>query len=83
MKRLVICCDGTWQRLYEGGLTNVALTARAIAARDAQNRPQIVYADNVTSTGFDLIAGSALGGGVMVDVAVAVMAGVGTEGMGG
>lgn len=43
MKRLVICCDGTWQRLYEGGLTNVALTARAIAARDTQNRPQIVY----------------------------------------
>lgn len=43
------------------------------------NRPQIVYADNVTSTGFDLIAGSALGGGVMVDVAVAVSAGVGAE----
>ena len=25
MKRLVICCDGTWQRLYAGALTNVAL----------------------------------------------------------
>lgn len=43
MKRLVICCDGTWQRLYGGSLTNVALTARAVAARDGQGRPQIVY----------------------------------------
>jgi uncharacterized protein (DUF2235 family) len=43
MKRLVICCDGTWQRLYGGALTNVALTARAAATRDAQGHPQIVY----------------------------------------
>ena len=28
MKRIVICCDGTWQRLYNDSLTNVALTAR-------------------------------------------------------
>jgi uncharacterized protein (DUF2235 family) len=43
MKRLVICCDGTWQRLYAGTHTNVALTARATAPRDAQGRAQIVY----------------------------------------
>ena len=43
MKKLVICCDGTWQRLYAGVLTNVALTARSIAPRDAAQRPQIVY----------------------------------------
>ncbi|MBX3511742.1 MAG: DUF2235 domain-containing protein [Hyphomonadaceae bacterium] len=43
MKRLVICCDGTWQRLYADNLTNVALTARAVAPRDGQGRPQIVY----------------------------------------
>lgn len=43
MKRLVICCDGTWQRLYAGALTNVALTARAIAARDGEGNPQIVF----------------------------------------
>jgi uncharacterized protein (DUF2235 family) len=43
MKRLIICCDGTWQRLYGGALTNVALTARAVAARDADSHPQIVY----------------------------------------
>jgi len=43
MKRLIICCDGTWQRIYGGALTNVALTARAIASRDGQGRAQIVY----------------------------------------
>ena len=43
MKRLVICCDGTWQRLYGASLTNVALTARAVAPRDAEGRAQIVY----------------------------------------
>lgn len=42
MKRLVICCDGTWQRLY-GKLTNVALTARTASPRDTQGNPQIVY----------------------------------------
>jgi uncharacterized protein (DUF2235 family) len=43
MKRIVICCDGTWQRLYNDSLTNVALTARATAPRDAKGRSQIVY----------------------------------------
>lgn len=43
MKRLVICCDGTWQRLYAGAATNVALTARAISPRDRQGNPQVVY----------------------------------------
>jgi uncharacterized protein (DUF2235 family) len=43
MKRIVICCDGTWQTLDNKSLSNVALTARAIAPRDAKGRPQIVY----------------------------------------
>lgn len=43
MKRLVICCDGTWQRLYGDALTNVALTARAVSSRDAHGHPQIVF----------------------------------------
>jgi uncharacterized protein (DUF2235 family) len=43
MKRLIICCDGTWERIYRGALTNVALSARSIAPRDAKGQPQIVY----------------------------------------
>lgn len=42
MKRIVICCDGTWQRL-QGTLTNVALTARAVAPRDGKGAPQVVF----------------------------------------
>lgn len=54
MKRLVICCDGTWERIYRGALTNVALSARSIAPRDARGQAQIVY----YSTG----VGASLGG---------------------
>ena len=43
------------------------------------HRPQQVYADNVTSTGFDLYAGGPLAGGAMVDVYVSVNPGVGAE----
>ncbi|MET0182621.1 MAG: DUF2235 domain-containing protein [Caulobacterales bacterium] len=46
MKRLVVCCDGTWSTLGQDRLTNVALTARAIAGRDADGNPQIVYYDD-------------------------------------
>lgn len=43
MKRLVVCCDGTWQRLSGDKLTNVALTARSVAPRDGDGNAQIVY----------------------------------------
>lgn len=46
MKRLVVCCDGTWSTLANNVLTNVALTARSIAARDADGNAQIVYYDD-------------------------------------
>jgi uncharacterized protein (DUF2235 family) len=42
MKRLIVCCDGTWERIYRGALTNVALTARSVAPRDTRGEPQIV-----------------------------------------
>ena len=43
MKRLVVCCDGTWQKLDQDKPTNVALTARAVAPRDADGNAQIVH----------------------------------------
>lgn len=46
MKRLIVCCDGTWSTLAQDRLTNVALTARAAAARDPDGNPQIVYYDD-------------------------------------
>jgi len=46
MKRLIVCCDGTWSTLANNVLTNVALTARSVAARDADGNAQIVYYDD-------------------------------------
>lgn len=43
MKRLVVCCDGTWQNLNQDRPTNVALAARAVAQRDADGAPQVVH----------------------------------------
>jgi uncharacterized protein (DUF2235 family) len=43
MKRLVICCDGTWKGLSSADPTNVAKTARAVARHDAQGIEQIVF----------------------------------------
>jgi hypothetical protein len=43
------------------------------------HRSQMVYADNVTSSGFDLVAGAPLGGAAVVDVYVSVNPGVGAE----
>jgi hypothetical protein len=43
------------------------------------HRPQQVYADNVTSAGFDLVAGMPLGGSAYVDVYVMVNPGVAAE----
>lgn len=47
-KRLIICCDGTWQATDRGNVTtpsNVARLARMLACADkeAGNTPQIVY----------------------------------------
>lgn len=46
MKRLVICCDGTWSTLANTHPTNVALMAQTVAQRDADGNPQIVYYDD-------------------------------------
>lgn len=43
MKRLVICCDGTWKGLSSADPTNVAKTARAVARHDAGGIEQIVF----------------------------------------
>jgi uncharacterized protein (DUF2235 family) len=46
MKRLVVCCDGTWSTLDRLRPTNVVLAARGVANRDADGNPQIVFYDD-------------------------------------
>jgi uncharacterized protein (DUF2235 family) len=75
MKRLVICCDGTWNDADLGtNFTNVVRMARAVATHDARNGkaiPQIVYYHSGVGAGGDLIdrvAGGGLGMGLSRNV---------------
>jgi len=45
MKRLIICCDGTWDTLRDVYPTNIVKLARAIQPRDAKGVEQLVYYD--------------------------------------
>ena len=57
MKRLVICCDGTWNKadqMNDAGKpipTNVIRVAYRVANRDAAGHPQIVFYDQGVGTG--------------------------------
>ena len=45
MKRLVVCCDGTWQDLQAGYPTNVVKITQAIKHYDDKGIQQVVYYD--------------------------------------
>jgi uncharacterized protein (DUF2235 family) len=66
MKRLVVCCDGTWNDADEGGdFTNVVRMARATKAvddRDAAGIEQIVYYHSGVGSGGDTLI-QVVGGG--------------------
>ena len=72
MKRLVLCCDGTWNRadkVEENGqpcVTNVVKMAVRVAKRDAAGNPQIVYYDQGVGTGnlVDRVVGGVVGEGL-------------------
>jgi uncharacterized protein (DUF2235 family) len=50
MKRLVICCDGTWQKLDNPYPTNVLKMAQAIRLLDDGGVDQVVYYDDLDIT---------------------------------
>lgn len=66
-KRLIVCCDGTWNDADSAGeFTNVVRMARAILPADSRGgheTPQIVYYQSGVGTGADLVQ-RVLGGGV-------------------
>lgn len=75
MKRLVVCCDGTWNKPDEekGGYpvpTNVVKLAYRIAKRGDNGIPQIVFYELGVGTGnfFDRIAGGVLGKGLSENI---------------
>ncbi len=75
MKRLVICCDGTWNsadQMVDGEPcpTNVVRFAYRVAKRDAKGIAQIVYYDQGVGTGnsLDRLSGGALGKGLEANI---------------
>lgn len=66
MKRLVICCDGTWQSLDNGWPTNVQRIAQFVLPTASSEITQIVYYDAGVGTSglFDKFSGGALGSGL-------------------
>ncbi|MCL1467305.1 DUF2235 domain-containing protein [Argonema galeatum] len=45
MKRLIVCCDGTWQQLNSGYPSNVIKIAQAVKSSASDGVPQIVFYD--------------------------------------
>lgn len=70
MKRIVICCDGTWNRADQASdgepcPTNVVKLAYRVAKRDGAIRQVIYYAHGVgTGNSLDRLTGGAFGGGL-------------------
>ena len=67
MKRLVVCCDGTWQKLDNNGASNVVKIAQAIRSADDSDIKQIIFYDEGIGTDGDWIydiGGGAFGWGI-------------------
>jgi hypothetical protein len=71
VKRLVLCCDGTWNRADQESNgepcpTNVVRLGYRVAKRDSAGVPQIVYYDQGVGTGntVDRLTGGAIGRGL-------------------
>ncbi len=80
MKRIVICCDGTWNRLDGRRPTNVAQLAKAVAPRGDDGAAQVtLHLDGVgagrgvgpVSRTLDRLAGGLFGAGLMGNVEAA------------
>ncbi len=65
-KRLIICCDGTWDAPVKAVVTNVVKVARSIESRDSDGIDQVVFYDWGVGTGDRLnqISGGAFGKGL-------------------
>ena len=64
MKRIVICCDGTWNSPEKQHVTNVARTARAVLPADRDGVPQVVFYDWGVGSDGRKVAGGMLGAGI-------------------
>jgi uncharacterized protein (DUF2235 family) len=67
MKRLIVCCDGTWQGLSGPYPTNVVKMMQRIGPVDVRGIPQLVYYSEGIGTrgsGWERLQGGAFGQGI-------------------
>ncbi|MDB9311695.1 DUF2235 domain-containing protein [Spirulina sp. CS-785/01] len=66
MKRLIVCCDGTWQKLSSPYPTNVVRIAQGVKPTDSEGVHQLVFYDEGVGTGSgpDRLLGGAFGWGL-------------------
>ncbi|PZU95115.1 MAG: DUF2235 domain-containing protein [Pseudanabaena sp.] len=67
MKRLIVCCDGTWLNLDSSGASNVVKITQSIRKIDDQGVQQIVFYDEgigAEDNFIDRIGGGAFGWGI-------------------
>lgn len=70
MKRLIVCCDGTWNGLSGEYPTNVVKISQAIRSTDAQGISQLVYYEEGLGTKwYDRWVGGAFGWGIDANIA--------------
>jgi len=69
-KRLVVCCDGTWNRPDQQRATNVFKASRAVRSRGDDGVTQIVFYARGVGTGnwLDRITGGAFGHGLAQNI---------------
>jgi uncharacterized protein (DUF2235 family) len=68
VKRIVVCCDGTWNRPDAESPTNVAKMALAVADTDGETPQLVLYHRGVGTGRFDRVRGGAFGWGLSRNV---------------
>ena len=63
-RRLVVCCDGTWNSPEQHHVTNVVRTARAVRPTDDEGVTQVVFYDWGIGSYGDKVRGGMLGAGI-------------------
>lgn len=64
MKRIVVCCDGTWQKLTNPYPSNVVKLAQSVKPTGKDGIPQIVFYDEGIGTESQKLLGGAMGLGI-------------------
>lgn len=69
MKRLVVCCDGTWNKLASDCPTNVILIAQAVKPIASDGTHQVVfYEEGLGTNWYDKLPGGAFGWGIDTNI---------------